>query len=186
MSQVRAEQQRRTHEIIRLGVIKVVNYAQHQVRVQTGNILTDWLDWPADITAHAVRWKPLKVGTEVVLASPSGDLRQAKILGQLHTPQQPPPSHDPDREQIVFDDGTLIEYHSGNPSTLRVNCTGSVEITSAQQVSIQATTIQLIGQVHIQGPVTQTGGDITSEGHGLQAHHHISNIPGKPSSPAKP
>lgn len=73
---------------------------------------------------------------------------------------------------------------AGESILLQVGGT-SITLTAGEIASIAAAhTVK--GAVSIEGAVTQTGGDITSDGYGLQAHHHITGTPGLPTSPSKP
>jgi phage baseplate assembly protein V len=107
-----ADLNRRIESLIRLGTIAQVDHAARKLRVQTGGLLTGWLPWPAEVGRNYRRWRPLRTGTQVILACPSGDPAQAVVVQILYTTALDAPSTDPDIDLIEFDDGTLIHYDS--------------------------------------------------------------------------
>lgn len=125
-----AELNRRLENLIRLGTIAQVDHAARTLRVQSGGLLTNWLPWPADIGRNYRRWRPLRIGTQVVLACPSGDPAQAVIVQVLYTDALNAPSSTPSMDLIEFEDGTVIEYDS-NTHQLRASL-GTSSITANQ------------------------------------------------------
>ncbi len=180
MSFKKAEFIRRQHEQIRLGEVSATDPEQHQLRVRSGGLDTAWLPYPADLGQNYRRWHPIRVGTPVVLASPGGDLSQAVIVGILHSPALPPPATDPNLDLIQFNDGTRISYRSGPSPALTIQTDAPISLHTSSTLTLSAAHIQ------INGPITQTSGDITSDGIGLQAHHHTGAKAGLPTSPSRP
>ncbi len=152
-----AELNRRLENLIRLGTIAEVNHAARTLRVKCGDLLTNWLPWPADIGRNYRRWRPLRKDTQVVLACPSGDLAQAVIVQILYTNTLTAPNVDPDVDLIQFEDGSYIE-HNASANTLKVHAAGEMTLSYTH--------------LHLEGPVTQTGGDMTSDGISAQNHTH--------------
>lgn len=150
-----ADLNRRLESLLRLGTIAEVDHAAHKIRVQSGDLKTNWLDWPAEIGRNYTRWRPLRIGTQVLLGCISGDPAQAQIIGMLYTDAFNTPSDDPDIDLIQFDDGSYIKHtHSAN----------KLEFHSAGELRLSGESIRILG------PVTQTGGDMTSDG--VSAQHH--------------
>ncbi|QEW06356.1 phage baseplate assembly protein V [Nitrincola iocasae] len=158
-----ADLNRRLESLIRLGSIAEVDHAGRKLRVKTGGLLTGWLPWPAEVGRNYRRWRPLRTGTQVVLACPSGDPAQAVIIQILYTTALNAPSADPDIDLIQFDNGSYIEHNAVN-NTLNIHCSG--EITLSYE------------HLFMKGPVTQTGGDMTSDGISAQNHTHGGITPG--------
>lgn len=69
--------------------------------------------------------------------------------------------------------------------SVRVEAGALIELVVAgSTLKIDASTIaQVASQLSIQGPVTQTGGDMTSDGISVQAHTHTEQGDGKPVGP---
>ncbi len=141
-----AEQNRRIESLLRLGTIAQVDHDARKLRVQSGGLLTNWLPWPADVGRNYIRWRPLRVGTQVILGSPSGDPEQAKIIGILYTEVLDAPSTDPDLDLIQFEDGTKAEYHSGKHQLrFQVATTSLTMNRSAMTLASNGSTIVLDG-----------------------------------------
>ncbi len=128
---------RQLENLIRIGTIAVVDHAAHKLKVQSGELLTNWLDWPAEIGRNYKRWRPLRLHTQVIISCPAGDPAQAMIIGMLYSSDLLPPSSDPDIDLIAFDDGSFLEHHQGN-KTLKLHSAGDFTITAAGNISITA------------------------------------------------
>ncbi|MCP8687753.1 phage baseplate assembly protein V [Marinobacterium sedimentorum] len=165
-----ADLNRRIESLIRLGTIAQVDHDARTLRVQSGGLLTGWLPWPAEIGRNYRRWRPLRTGTQVIIACPSGDPAQALVIGTLYTDAIASPGSDPDIDLIQFDDGSYIE-HNAAANTLNIHCAGAMTLSATH--------------LHIQAPVTQTGGDMTSDGISAQHHTH-GGVASGPSSTDEP
>lgn len=150
-----ADINRRLENLIRLGTIHQADHAARKIRVKSGGLITGWLPWPAEIGRNYKRWRPLRIGTGVILACASGDPAQAQLVGMMYTDNFGSPSTDADIDVIQFDDGSTIE-HNAAAHTLKIH--------SAGELTLSGTAIKMLG------PVTQTGGDMTSDG--VSAQHH--------------
>lgn len=107
-----ADLTRRLDNLIRLGTIAETDHEARLLRIQSGELLTDWLPWPTEMGRNYRRWRPLRIGTQVVLACPSGDPAQALIIGMLYSDALDSPGTDEHQDLIEFDDGTRIQYDS--------------------------------------------------------------------------
>ncbi|WP_280565030.1 phage baseplate assembly protein V [Chromohalobacter sp. 48-RD10] len=106
------ELERRLNNLLMVGTILEVDHAARKLRVEVGAIRTAWLDWPVEIGRNFRRWRPLRQGQQVVLASPSGDPAQAVISGMLYSAALPAPSDSPDLDLVEFEDGARFQYDS--------------------------------------------------------------------------
>ncbi|WP_129124130.1 phage baseplate assembly protein V [Veronia nyctiphanis] len=165
---------RRFENLVRIGTIAAVEHKTKQLRIQSGELLTDWLDWPAEMGRNYIRWRPLRLGTQVVFVCPSGDPAQALIVSILYSNQLDTPSTNEAIDLIQFDDGTHLSYNIES---------GLLDVTSIKQISLRAQHINIKGtssfeitspKIQINGPITQQNGDITSDGISVQQHTHIS------------
>ena len=127
--QILDELSRRIAGMLRVGLISAVDHAyvdpdgnhRPRLRVQSGDIETGWLPWPAHMGRNRVDWTPLRVGQEVLLPSPSGDLTQAVVVALLHVASDPPPSTDEDLDIVRFRSGTSVQHDAA---------TGNVAVTA--------------------------------------------------------
>jgi phage baseplate assembly protein V len=188
-----ADLNRRIESLIRLGTIDQVDHAARKLRVKTGGLLTGWLPWPAEVGRNYRRWRPLRTGTQVVLACPSGDPAQAVIIQILYTSALDAPSTSPDIDLIKFDDGTVIQYDSSSHH-LTADCVGNVTVKTPTLVTIDSPQTTVKGKLTVEGLLTYlagmagsggsgsaaaiqgnvkiTGGDLTADGISLKSHTH--------------
>ena len=170
------EHDRRMADLICLGRIEDVDHDNKRLRVRS-KTLSGWLPWPAELGRNYRRWRPLAVGQQVILASPSGDLAQAVIVGMLYTHALDTPSKDPDTDVIEFTNGARLSHHAGS-GDMRLTCQGNLSIEVTGTLTLTAGGHRLIG------PVTQSGGDLTSDGISVQRHTHSGVKPGSSNSGA--
>jgi phage baseplate assembly protein V len=137
-----ADLNRRIESLIRLGTIAEVDHAARKLRVKTGGLLTNWLAWPAEVGRNFRRWRPLRIGTQVVLGCPSGDPAQAVILQILYTSALDAPSTDPDVDLVQFEDGSYIEHNASN-GKLQVHAAGDLHLTADGNIVINGSRVAL-------------------------------------------
>jgi len=130
-----ADINRRLENLLRLGSIAEVNHSARKVRVHSGALLTNWLDWPADIGRNYKRWRPLRVGTQVLLGCISGDPAQAQIIGTLFSNDFPSPSTEPEVDLIAFDDGSYLQHHA-DTGLLHLHAHGDLHLTADGNIKI--------------------------------------------------
>lgn len=157
--QILADMARRLENLITLGSVAELDHPGRRLRVQSGELLTDWLPWPAEMGRNHIRWRPLRLGQQLILACPSGDPAQAAIIGQLYSASMPPPSTDENLDIVQWEDGSLVSYDSAahrytitvNGGDLQLNATGNVNatiggnanVTASGDINMDATKIQL-------------------------------------------
>lgn len=146
--------QRRMANMLRLANVAELDEANRRVRVTFGNITSAWLSWPAEIGRNFVRWRPLRVGQQVVIGSPSGELNQAKIIAMTYSDAVPPPSDNPNVDLIEFTDGTQLQYDV-EAHQLTANVKGAVDVTTDGDVTA---TVGGELSASVSGAVTVTSG----------------------------
>ena len=191
---------RRLENMIRIGTIIDVDLSGEipLYRVKTGELETDWIAAAVQRAGTAKKSHAYTDGEQVVLLSPSGDLGAAMISHALNSDSNPTPDHHETRDRTTYPDGAVIEYdpESGalhatgiktatvQASTLvTIDCpeskfTGNVEISGNALVK-QILTYQgglnnngSSSGATINGPITHTGGDLTSNGIVVHKHKH--------------
>ena len=164
--------------MVRLGTLYELDYeaTPPRARIQSGELITDFVPLPEEIGRNFRRWRPCRAGTQVVFACPSGDTRQAIILALYNTLDIPQPETDPGTDLILFEDGT--ELRKDGTQLL---------IDSAVPVTIRAPQITLDGDVLVTGGnLTKQGGSVTHDGVVIdKTHVHliIVPVPGTPVTP---
>ncbi|CAA0111753.1 Uncharacterised protein [BD1-7 clade bacterium] len=186
-----AELNRQLNNLIVVGLVTAVDHANKSVQVTAGSLETGWIAMPTEMGRNYRRWRPLRNGVQVIMASPAGDISQAKIIGMLYTDTLNSPSDNLAMDIVEFENGTTVS-HNIDTHKLAISCRGSVDIESDDELTLAGKTIKLRagknGETTVdlsatelamkaaankmQGPLTQTGGDITSDGKSVQTHKH--------------
>lgn len=176
-----ADNNRRIESIIRFGLIAEVDHAQAKARVKCGEILTDFIPFTTLRSGTTKTWSPPTKGEQCVILAASGELTTACIITGLYT--QNSPSQSADEHVIEFADGAKITYNQAN-SDLVVTGIKTANIKAANQINIDCTTVNIKGNVNIDGKVTSTG-DMVAGGIS-QINHKHGGVQGGPSKTEKP
>jgi phage baseplate assembly protein V len=183
------DMERRVANMVRLGKVSAVDLANARVRIKSGDIETAWLPWSTG-RAHPAkrRWDPPAVGEQVVMLSPTGDLRQAVVMPGVFQDNAAAPSSSGDKDATVYSDGTVIEYdRAAHALTADLQGTklfadrNKIELTiggtvltltaggttlTTPQLTVDAAQSTFTGAVNVQGLLTYAGGLTGSGGSG--------------------
>ena len=122
------------NNIVRFGTVAEVRLAPPaRVRVQSGDLLTDWLPWSTVRAGKATVWWPPTLGEQVVLLSPGGDLAQAMALPACFSDTHPQPSQSADELRIQFDNGDTL-VHNQAEGSFDLACTNAITLRAAGSV----------------------------------------------------
>lgn len=191
---------RRLENLIRIGTIIDVDLSGEipLYRVKTGELETDWIAATTQRAGTAKKSHAYTIGEQVVLMAPSGDMGAAMISHALNSDDNPSPDNHPTRDRTVYPDGAVIEY---DPETSALNVTGiktaviqvsthitfdCPESTFTGDVTIDGNaqvtgTLTYQGGLNntgsssgatIHGPITHSGGELTSNNVVLHTHKH--------------
>ncbi|WP_250294703.1 phage baseplate assembly protein V [Wolbachia endosymbiont of Oedothorax gibbosus] len=105
-----AELQRKVANIIRIGVVKEVDYEKAKVRVKIGEFLTDWLPWITSKAGKDRDWSSPDIDEQVVVFSPLGELSLGVVLGGIYQERYPAPENKKEINSIKIQDGTRLLY----------------------------------------------------------------------------
>ena len=137
------ELDRRLQNVTGFGTIAEVDHGRQLVRLDIDGRRTGWLQYPAEIGANFRRWRPLRIGTQVVYAAPSGEPANAVITQILYSGELGAPADAGELDVIQFDDGTRVEYDSA-ASRLTVTGAGDIAIHAKGDLRLQA-----VGTIHM-------------------------------------
>ena len=162
--------------MIRHGRIASVDLSAGRIVVESGDVETGPIRFLTGGAGGTRVWSRPKVGEQVTLLCPDGDIEGAVAL-RGHTCDAFPHIGDETREVVEFEDGSLIAY---DPASHALD----IALAGAATASIVAP-----GGVSIQGDVTVTGtitasGNITTPANvlagaiGLKTHKHGGVEPG--------
>lgn len=189
-----ADLERALNMLVGMGKLYEIDYESTppRARVQLGaELITDFLPLPEEIGHNFRRWRPCRVGTQALVACPSGDSRQGVIVALYNTTAIPQPETDPEVDVILFEDGTEIRKDGEQllvDSTVTVNVNApDINATAENQITLKAPTITLDGDVIVTGGnLTKEGGSVTHDGVVIdKTHIHLIIVPmaGAPVTP---
>lgn len=178
------ELQRLIHNLIRLGTIAQVDHARARVRVQSGELLTDWLLWLESRAGTTRSWNPPTVGEQVLVFSPGGDPATGVVLGALYRDAHPAPAQSGNVCRWDMPDGAVIEYDHAN-SHLSADLPGTASLTAPGGATVNADTV-INGNTTVNGSFAASGGGFTHNGVNVGDNHTHGGVKSGPSSTGAP
>lgn len=167
-----AELRRLIGNLIRVGVVTQVDHLMTVARVQTGGLQTDWIRWGVDRAAGAVSWWAPEVGEPVILLAPDGALENAVIAFSLYSQAVQPPDSGKTSHVVRYPDGAEFSY---DPASGALSETGLKSVFTDVGGTMTLNLGRLIinaGEIIVNGPVTQGGGNMSSNGVIVHTHEH--------------
>lgn len=167
---------RQLANLVRIGTISELDEANARVKVNVSGLTTDWIPWAAARAGNTRQWSPPRVGEQVVLASPYGDMGQAVVIGSLFSDDKAAPASSKDQETTVYPDGSTVDYNSAsNTLTVTVAGAGNVVINckvatvvAETSVTLDTPTTHCTGDLQVDGALSY-GGGMTGSGGGTTA-----------------
>nr|WP_314523522.1 phage baseplate assembly protein V [uncultured Lelliottia sp.] len=183
--------------LIRSGVIVETDLDVGRCRVQTGGIVTDWLQWLTARAGCSRTWWAPSVGEQVLILAIGGELDTAFVLPAIFSDDFPAPSASADAFHITFPDGAVIEYEPDTGALLvsgitTADVTASKSITATVPVvmikadtrvtldtpEVVCTNKLITGTLEVRkggkmsGDIEHAGGKFTSNGVQVDDHDH--------------
>jgi phage baseplate assembly protein V len=152
--------------LIRLGRVSSVNAAEATVRVvfeDRDNMVSH--DLPV-IVANTLKNKDYympDIGESVVCIFLPNGISRGFVLGAVYSEVDRPAVSSPEKRQIRFADGAVVEYDR-QTRTMTVNTSGKVNITAAQGISITGN-VSVSGNIHASGSIIDSGGNTNHHSH---------------------
>lgn len=154
-----ADNRRRLHKTTVIATVSEIDWQKYKFRAKAGDILTNWLPMPAEITHNYKRWYPLREGAQVILSVMSGDLNTSSLVGMLWSDDVPVPdipvADRPTTELIQFEDGTEIRYDQ-KKQLLNI-ATPNDLVIEAKTISLKSSSLthngKNVGDTHAHGGV---------------------------------
>lgn len=176
MSQLDTAQRNASNQI-RLGTVAEVDLAKALCRVQSGEILTDWLHWLVGYAGQRVEWSAPSVGEQVVVLSIDGEFTGGVVLRGLYSTAFPAPGNAEGKHLQQFGDGAVIEYDS-NAHALKATLPGggTAEISADGGTTVNGP-VTINGKLTVNDDVASTGTvtattDVVGGGKSLKGHKH--------------
>ena len=199
---------RALRNMVRTGIVVETDLNARRCRVQTGGIVTDWLQWLTQRAGRARTWWAPSIGEQVLILAVGGELDTAFVLPGIFSDSNPAPSASADAWHVTFPDGAVMEYE---PKTSALTVSGIKTATVTASESLTATvpvvtvkassritldtpevvcTNKLItGSLEVQqggtmrGNIEHTGGALSSNGKVLHTHKHPGDSGGTTGAP---
>lgn len=180
------ELDRKLANLIRFGTIAELDEAGGFVKVDLGDVTTDWLKWAEGRAGPGQRtWATPEVGEQVVVMSPSGELSQGVVGQSINQDAFPHPANMKTNGRQEFSDGAFIQYDraghhyhvdvpAGGSITLRIGGTtlvmkdGETTLTTPKLL-VDSPDSTFTGAVTVQGLLTYQAGMAGSGGSGATA-----------------
>lgn len=105
-----SELQRKLANIVRIGLVKEIDYEKVRVKVKIGEFLTDWLPWITSRAGEDRSWSPLSIREQVIVLSPLGELSLGVVLPAIYQQKYPPPECRETAHVFEFQDGSKVSY----------------------------------------------------------------------------
>lgn len=105
-----AELNRRLANIMRIGLVKEIDYKKARARIKVGEFLTDYLPWITYRAGEDRSWSPLSLDEQVMVLSPYGELSLGVVLPAIYQEKYPTPENKKEISSVVFKDGTKLSY----------------------------------------------------------------------------
>ncbi|MGX9694902.1 phage baseplate assembly protein V [Achromobacter anxifer] len=153
--------------LIRIGTVFAVDLSVRpaKVRVSTGGLQTDWLQWREARAGTTATWNPPTTGEQVIILCPGGDPAAGIVLAGLNSEAVPAPSDSPDEHVTVYPDGARISYnHSAGALTATGITTLMAEVSDTS--TLKCPDITLDGDVTVTGLLTYQAGMSGRDGKG--------------------
>lgn len=199
---------RAIRNMVRTGVVVETDLNAGRCRVQTGGIITDWLQWLTQRAGRSRTWWAPSVGEQVLILAVGGELDTAFVLSGIFSDENPAPSASADALHIAFPDGAVIEYEPQTSAltvsgikTANVTASGSLTATAPVVMVKASTRITLdtpevvctnkliTGSLEVQrggtmrGDIEHSGGALSSNGKVLHTHKHPGDSGGTTGAP---
>lgn len=177
-----AELIRLLENILRVGVVIAVDEESWRVRVQSGELQTDWLRWNTTRAGAFSIWVPPSVGEQVWLGCIGGNPETAVIIGSLYSSDHPAPGSSLKEIVLTAPDGASFRYDA-EASALEAQGMKTVHIKASASVTLEtpivectnhlkARTLELSEGGTMKGNVTHSGGSLLSNGVTVHSHVH--------------
>ncbi len=199
---------RAIRNLVRTGVVVEIDLDTGRCRVQTGGLITDWLQWLTQRAGRSRTWWAPSIGEQVLILAVGGELDTAFVLPGIFSDDHPAPSASADAWHVAFPDGAVIEYEP-KTSALTVSGIKTADVTASESITatvpvvlvkaaeritldtpeVICTNKLVTGSLEVQkggqmrGDITHTGGSLASNGKVLHTHRHPGDSGGTTGAP---
>lgn len=187
---VTGEHDRRLANVVRVGTVAALDEPNARVKIDLGDLITDWLPWATTRAGGDRSWSAHEVGEQVLLFAPSGELAAAVVMGAINQDAHPAPAVSKDHTRYQWADGAFVDYDRtghlfqldvpvGGSILLRIGQTtlkledGKTTLTTPHLDVVAAQTV-LTGGLTVAGQTALAG--VTSNGHDIGSTHKHTGV----------
>jgi phage baseplate assembly protein V len=164
---------RRVSNSVLVGKISSVDHEKGRYRVTAGELESDWIPMTTPRAGKTSHYSSFEEGEQVILASPSGDLSQAVIIGAVSTGETQAGDKG-NLHRVKYPDGTVVEYdHEAKRYKMDVASGGGFQLNIGGGASIVASGegVTIKGNIKLEGPVEIVGASVTHNGKNIGDDH---------------
>ena len=162
-----AELFRLISNLIRIGTVFAVDLKSRpaKVRVASGDLESNWLQWIELRAGRTRTWNPPTVGEQVLVFSPDGDPAGGVVLTGVNSDAIPAPSNSEAEHVTDYPDGARITYdhQAGKLTAVGIK---SAFVEASDSATLQCPEITLDGNVTVTGLFTYQAGMAGKDGKG--------------------
>ena len=174
-----AELIRLLENILRVGVVIAVDEENWRVRVQSGELQTDWLRWNTTRAGAFSIWVPPE---QVWLGCIGGNPETAVIIGSLYSNDHPAPGSSLKEIVLTAPDGASFRYDA-EASALEAQGMKTAHIKASASVTLETPVVECTDHLKVRtfelteggtmkGTITHSGGSLSSNGVTVHSHVH--------------
>ncbi|RKT91756.1 UNVERIFIED_ORG: phage baseplate assembly protein V [Pantoea allii] len=164
--------------LIRTGTVSDIDPVNWLCRVKTGDLETNWISWLTLRAGNTRTWWQPTVGEQVMLLSMGGNLETAFALPAIYSDAFPPPANSENGSATQYSDGGFFQYEPAtgqllikNIKSVRIEAADGIQLLT-EAFGVEASKTTLNSETAINGAVTQSGGDMSSNGVVVHTHKH--------------
>ena len=188
-----AELMRLLENVLRVGIVTEISEDGKNVRVQSGDLETNWLRWKTGRAGDFKIWCPPSPGEQVLLGCIGGNPETAILLGSLYSNDNDAPSASLKQMVITAPDGARFEYDA-EVSALTASGMKTATIQAETKITLDTAEVECTSHLKantfdfseggkMAGDVTHTGGNLSSNGKVMHSHKHPGNSGGTTGAP---
>lgn len=188
-----AELMRLLENVLRVGIVTEISEDGKNVRVQSGDLETNWLRWKTGRAGDFKIWCPPSPGEQVLLGCIGGNPETAILLGSLYSNDNDAPSASLKQMVITAPDGARFEYDA-EVSALTASGMKTATIQAETKITLDTAVVECTSHLKAKtfdfseggkmtGDVTHTGGNLSSNGKVMHSHKHPGDSGGTTGAP---
>ncbi len=141
---------RRVDNILRPGTISAIDLERGLVRVRLSPTLESaWLGTFEKWAGDPRSWTPPKLGEQVLVLSPGGELKAGYALRGINSTKFPKPSKEGGKHITAFDDGLELSYDAASNSLLISRPEGLKIILKATSVEFETDKFEVFNKARV-------------------------------------